>query len=143
MIKACWKDIWRTISKGKKRFISIASIAALGVTMMCGLRASCVDLRYSADQFFDEQQLFDIQILSTLGITKEDVKVLQNVKEVDVAEGGYNETVYTEIDEVKKSIQISLICIMKGITNIAGCFFFSHPDTDGVAAFCIFKQFIL
>ena len=55
MNRAYWKDIWRSVTKGKKRFISIALIATLGVTMMCGLRAACVDLRYSADAFFDEQ----------------------------------------------------------------------------------------
>ena len=106
MKKAYLKDIWRTITKGKKRFISIALIAALGVTMMCGLRAGCVDLRYSADQFFDEQNLFDIRILSTLGITEEDVEVLAEVGSVSLADGGYSETVYTLIDEIKKSIEI-------------------------------------
>ena len=73
MKRAYWKDIWRTVTKEKKRFISIAVIAALGVTMMCGLRAACVDLRYSADRFYDEQNLFDVRVLSTLGLTDEDM----------------------------------------------------------------------
>ncbi|MBO5460797.1 MAG: hypothetical protein J5983_03245 [Ruminococcus sp.] len=106
MGNAYWKDIWRSISKGKKRFISIAVIAALGVTMMCGLRAACEDLRYSADFFFDEQNLFDIQILSTLGLTEEDLEVLDSVDSVELADGGYNETVYTLLDGVRKSIDV-------------------------------------
>ena len=106
MKKAYWKDICRTITKGKKRFISIAMIAALGVTMMCGLRAGCVDLRYSADRFFDEQNLFDIRILSTLGITEEDLEVMEGLDSVSVADGGYSEKVYTLIDDIKKSIEI-------------------------------------
>ncbi|MEE1030933.1 MAG: FtsX-like permease family protein [Ruminococcus sp.] len=106
MKNAYWKDIWRSISKGKKRFLSIAMIATLGVTMMCGLKASCDDLRYSADQFFDEQNLFDIRILSTLGLTDEDVKALESLDEISLAEGGYSETVYTMVDEVEKSIEI-------------------------------------
>lgn len=84
MKNAYWKDIWRSISKGKKRFLSIAMIATLGVTMMCGLKASCDDLRYSADQFFDEQNLFDIRILSTLGLTDEDVKALESLDEISL-----------------------------------------------------------
>lgn len=106
MKNAYWKDIWRTVRREKKRFLSIAVIAALGVTMMCGLRASCEDLRYSADRFFDEQKLFDVRVLSTLGLTEEDIDALSEFSEVDSAEGGYNETVHTVVDEVKKSIDL-------------------------------------
>lgn len=105
-MKSYGKDILRTMSRSKKRFISIALIATLGVTMMCGLRAACVDLRYSADRFFDEQNLFDIRILSTLGLTDKDIHALQSLDDVEIADGGYSENVYTLIDEVKKSIEI-------------------------------------
>ena len=56
--------------KGKKRFMALAVIAALGVCMMSGLKASCDDLRYSADEFYDQQNLFDIMVVSTLGLQK-------------------------------------------------------------------------
>lgn len=103
---AYWKDVWRSVAKGKKRFISIALIATLGVTMMCGLRAACVDLRYSADQFFDEQNLFDIRILSTLGLTDEDLAALETLDSVKAADGGFNESVYTRIDGMRRSIEV-------------------------------------
>lgn len=106
MKSAFFKDIWRTIVNSKKRFICIALIVTLGVTMMCGLRAACVDLRYSADQFFDEQNLFDIRILSTLGLTEEDVEVLDSLQIIEAAEGGYNETVYIKENDMKKSLEI-------------------------------------
>lgn len=96
MKKAFDKDIYRSIKKGKKRFVSIAVIAALGVTMLTGIRASCVDLRYSADAFFDAQNLYDISVLSTLGITDDDIEALAGVSGVGAAEGGYTKTVYTE-----------------------------------------------
>ena len=106
MKNAYIKDIWRTITKQKKRFLSIAVIVTLGVTMMCGLRASCVDLRQSADKYFDEQNLFDIRILSTLGLTEEDVEALQALDEVEMAEGGYSETIYTKLQGIQKSIEV-------------------------------------
>jgi len=109
MGNAYWKDIWRTVKKEKKRFISIAVIATLGVTMMCGLRASCVDLRYSADAFFDEQKLFDIRVISTLGITENDLAALKKVEGVAEVEGGYSETVYTIHDDVRKSIEVHML----------------------------------
>lgn len=104
--RAYWKDVWRSVTKGKKRFLSIALIAALGVTMMCGLRAACVDLRYSADQFFDEQTLFDIRILSTLGLTDEDLEALEALDDIEAVDGGYSETVYTKVEEMQRSIEI-------------------------------------
>lgn len=67
MKKAFNKDIWRTVQRGKKRFFSIMLITILGVTMLSGLKAACVDLRYSADRFFDQQKLFDISIVSKIG----------------------------------------------------------------------------
>lgn len=109
MGSAYWKDIWRTVKKEKKRFISIAVIAALGVTMMCGLRASCVDLRYSADEFFDKQKLFDIRVLSTLGFSENDLKALGKVEGVAEVEGGYSETAHTLHDGVRKSIEIHVL----------------------------------
>lgn len=112
-MKAYWKDIQRTVTREKKRFISIALIATLGVTMMCGLRAACNDLRYSADRFFDEQNLFDIRILSTLGLTDDDVSALQNLEEVEIAEGGYSENVYTLINGAKKSIEVRSLSIQE------------------------------
>ena len=106
MNRAYWKDIWRSVTKGKKRFISIALIATLGVTMMCGLRAACVDLRYSADAFFDEQNLFDIRVLSTMGLTDEDVEALKGPGSVKDADGGYSETVYTQVEGMRRSIEV-------------------------------------
>ena len=69
----------------------------LGATMIVGLRAACLDLRYSADEFFDAQHLFDIRVQSTLGLTQEDVDALADIDGVSVAEGGWSETVYTKV----------------------------------------------
>ena len=82
MRQAYQKDIWRTIVKTKRRFLSILIITVLGVTMLTGLKAGCVDLRQSADHFYDEQNLYDIKVVSTLGLTKDDVKALARFKEI-------------------------------------------------------------
>ncbi len=109
MKKAYSKDIWRSIWKGKKRIFSILLITALGVTTLTGIKAGCVDLRYSADAFFDRQGLFDISVVSTLGLTKEDVSVLQQAEKVAVAEGSYSEIVHTEYDEKRQSAEIKVL----------------------------------
>ena len=60
--------------------------------MFSGLKAACVDLRHSADDFLDQQNLYDICVLSTLGLTEDDVEALSQVEGVAYAEGAYSET---------------------------------------------------
>ena len=68
--------VLRTMRGSLKRFVALATICALGVTMICGLKVACIDLRASADAFFDVQDLFDLRVQSTLGITDDDVAAL-------------------------------------------------------------------
>lgn len=92
-MKAYEKDILRTIRKEKKRLVALMAISALGVTMMCGLKAACDDLRRSADAFFDGCRLHDLTVVSTLGLTDADVEALLELDSVCRAEGSYSESV--------------------------------------------------
>lgn len=103
------KDIWRSIKKSKKRFLSILVITALGVTVLTGIYAAVQDMYYSADKFYDEQRLFDIRVLSTLGLTDEDVAALQVVPDIETAEGAYSETVHTEVDGVRQTAALTML----------------------------------
>lgn len=84
-------------------------ICALGVCMLTGLKASCVDLRYSADKFFDKQNLFDISIVSTMGLTDEDIEALATLELVEDVEGAYSETVFTVVDGKTKQASVSVL----------------------------------
>ena len=108
-MKAYTKDVIQTIVKGKKRFIALMVIAALGVCMMCGLKASCDDLRFTADEFFDEHNLFDIMVVSTMGLTQTDVEVLSRIEGVEAVEGAYSETVFTQVDGQTKQAVVSVL----------------------------------
>ncbi len=103
------RGILRTVRGSLKRFVALATITALGVTMLTGLRASCVDLRNSADAFFDEQRLFDIRVQSTLGLTEEDVDALAALDGVEAAEGGYVETAYTTVGSVSEKVDVKAL----------------------------------
>lgn len=109
VMKVFHRDIWRSIRKGWKRFLSILIITALGVGMMTGLYAACLDMYYSADQFFDEQNLFDIRILSTLGLTQEDVDILTRIEGVDAVEGGYIEAVSVDMTDTRKTADMTVL----------------------------------
>lgn len=109
MKKAYRKDIFRSIGRTRKRFISILAITALGVTVLTGIYAACQDMYYSADRFYDEQNLFDIRILSTLGLTDSDVSVLQRIEGIEQAEGAYSETVHTYVNGTKQTAQMTVL----------------------------------
>lgn len=109
MTPAYRKDIARTVRGNLKRFVSITVICALGVAMFCGLRASCTDLRDAADAYFDARGLFDIQVLSTLGLDDADIEALAAVEGVDAAEGGWSESTYTDVDGARASVEVKAL----------------------------------
>lgn len=109
MARALRKDIGRTIARSRKRFISILVICALGVTMVTGLRASCFDLRNSADAFFDSQQLYDLSIQSTLGLTTGDIDAISALEGVERAEGTWEETTYTDSGTKRYGVEVKAL----------------------------------
>ena len=102
-------DIERTITGNLKRFISLFVITALGATMLVGLKAACDDLRYTADDYYDAQRLFDISVKSTLGLDEKDVEALSSVKGVEVAEGGYAETADTQAGDGRQKADLKAL----------------------------------
>lgn len=109
MAHAFRKDIWRTIIQSRKRFISILVICVLGVTMVTGLRASCFDLRNSADTFFDSQQLYDLSVQSTLGLTEADIDALAAIEGVEKVEGTWEENTYTDAGSQRLSVAVKTL----------------------------------
>ena len=77
MLRALKKDSVKEIKVNIKRFISIMIMAFLGVGFFAGLRAAPPDMGRTLDAFYDEKECFDIQIMSTLGLTDDDV---ENIK---------------------------------------------------------------
>ena len=101
--------ILRTMRGSLKRFAALATICALGVTMICGLKVACIDLRASADAFFDSQDLFDLRVQSTLGLTGDDVAALAGIDGVSGAEGGWAETCYTTVGASSEKVDVKAL----------------------------------
>lgn len=89
--------------------MSILIITALGVTMLTGLYAATMDLYHSADVFYDDQDLFDLRVLSTMGLTADDVEALASSEGVEYAVGSYSETVFTEVDGLRKRADVTVL----------------------------------
>lgn len=85
--KALIKEFIMELKKSRSRFISILLIVALGVAFFAGIRATEPDMRLSADKYYDDNNLLDIRVISSLGLTEKDldyVKSVEGVKEAEV-----------------------------------------------------------
>ena len=100
------RGIYRTIRGSLKRFLSIVVITALGVSVMCGLKAGCEDLCDSVDAYFDQQNVYDINVQSTYGLTDDDLDAIQEVDGVETAEGIYTETAYTAVGTTRERVVV-------------------------------------
>ena len=84
--------------------------------MFAGLSAGCRDLRASADDYYDRQNLYDIRIQSTLGLTNADVKAVSQLKDVEKACGTYSETALVQAGDLQQKAEVTLLD-MKGFNQ--------------------------
>ena len=97
------------IKKSLNRFLSIFLIVAMGVSFYSGIQASAPDMRATGDAYFDESSLMDLRVISTLGLTEEDLDALREVEGVKSAEGGYMTDELCQEAEEKKVLHIESI----------------------------------
>ncbi len=98
MKKALIKDSVKQIKNTYKRFISIALMAFLGVGFFAGIRATSPDMVDTIDKYYDEQNVYDIQVISTLGLTDEDVKELSKISNIQEVLGSYEKDGKIELE---------------------------------------------
>ena len=103
------KDTLRSWLRSWKRFLSIAVICLLGVSVLTGIYAGCRDMFMAADRFYDEQGLHDIQVLSTYGLTDDDIMALRRIDGVDVVQPDRTQSATTDVGGTDKSVTMTEI----------------------------------
>ena len=115
-MKLLIKNIFKKIFKSLGRFLSIMFIIALGISVFIGLRESTAGILYTADNYYDENNLMDFKITSTYGLTKSDINSLNdldNVKKIipsysiDVIDKGKSVRVHALEEETNNIILIN------------------------------------
>lgn len=101
VVMAFIKDMVRMWLHAWKRFISIALISLLGVAVLTGIYAGCRDAFLATDRFFDTQGLYDIQVLSTAGLTDDDIAALRKISGVAKVQGERSQTVTVDLNGKK------------------------------------------
>lgn len=88
-MRALYKDFFREMRSNKGKFISVFFIILLGAAFFSGLRSSKPDMLLSAERYYDASNLHDICVMSTAGLTGDDLSALSALEGVGTAEGVY------------------------------------------------------
>ena len=100
------KDIFREIKISLGRFLSILCIVAIGVAFFAGIKASAPDMKNSADTYFDKHNVQDIQVYSTIGLTKKDVAAIKRIKGVKSVQPNFSMDTLSQIDSTQMVIKV-------------------------------------
>ena len=106
MKNAMRKDFWREISHTRSRFFSIMILVALSVAFLSGLKATAPDMKRTGDDYLDSLHLADIQVLSTLGLTEDDIDALKAQDAIEAAEGAYGIDAFASSDATDAVVKV-------------------------------------
>lgn len=110
------KHILMKIKDNYKRFLSLLCMALLGVGFYAGIQAASPDMLKTLDSFYDKHNVYDIEIISNLGMTKDDVKELSKLKNIEKVVGTYSKDAYLNLNN--KQYVLKLVGLNSKINNI-------------------------
>lgn len=110
MKKALLKDSVKEIKNTYKRFLSIMLMAMLGVGFFAGIRATSPDMNKTIDNYYDENNIYDVEFISTLGLTDDDLDLIRSNEYVEEAIGTYSKDVLVKAKDNEEPV-IKLLAI--------------------------------
>lgn len=100
--KIYWKDIRQSFGKTKGRFFSIFSLMMIGAMALIGLKVSAPNLEQTAQEFIDEQNMFNLAVMADYGLSDEDVDDINQEENAEVSYGYFTDvTVADSTDAVR------------------------------------------
>ena len=80
------KNILRDFKGNLSRFLSLFGIVALGVMILTGLVSFAPSMRIAGQKYYVEQNVFDLRVLSTLGLSEDDIDAIASTEGVTAVE---------------------------------------------------------
>ncbi len=118
MKKTFLKNLFRDIKKTISRFLSIVVIIAVGVAFYAGVRATSPDMESSGDTYLAQHNFMDFKLMSTLGLTKNDLSEVKKQSGVSMAEGAFSIDAVYEKNEHALVLNINSIPAENGINTM-------------------------
>ena len=113
MKKSVFKDFIREIKGSLGRFFAIMAIVAIGVAFFAGITASSNDMKHSSDSYYDEYNMNDIRILSSIGLTADDMDAISKVDGVKAVYGANTQDVLVNYDGKENVAHVSSVPVGK------------------------------
>lgn len=107
---------FRKIKNNFKRFLSLLCMALLGVGFYAGIQAASPDMLNTLDEFLDNQNMYDIEIISTLGLTDNDIEEIKKIDGVEDVQGTYSKDAIMKTD--KEEYVVKMIGINDNINKV-------------------------
>lgn len=101
--------IFRKIKDNYKRFISLFCMSLLGVGFYAGIKATSPDMLKTLDNFYDTQNVSDIEIVSTAGLTDNDISALENISDIEEVYGTFTKDVIVNREDKESVIRLLAI----------------------------------
>ena len=97
----------RTIKKSFSKFLPFMVMSFLGVFVFAGLKSTKSDMLNSLDNFLDDYNVYDFKIVSTLGLTNNDLSYLKELDNINEVEYAYSKDVLIKDKEEDYVINVS------------------------------------
>ena len=117
--EALVKDFRMEVKNSLNRFLSIFFIVALGAAFLSGVRAGEPGLQYSGDEYFDERNMMDLKVISTLGLTDDDIDAILAVDGVKEVNPGYMIDVLSMMGDSERIVHLESIPDTMNTVDIA------------------------
>lgn len=96
----------REIKSSFKRFLSLLVMSMLGVGVFVGIKMASPDMMASLDKYYDDNNVYDIKVISTLGLISDDVNQIKNLKGVKNVYPSYSKDVLVNINNSESVIKV-------------------------------------
>ena len=77
----------RTLRRALPRFFSLMIMSLLGTLVFSGLMATAPDMLTTLDTYLDDNHVYDIKVISDMGLEEADIEALAGLSSVETAEG--------------------------------------------------------
>ncbi len=120
--KSLRKNTFREIKDSLGRYLAILAIVALGVSFFSGLKVTKDAMVTTGDKYFKDNGLYDLRLISTIGLYEENVEELSQLFFVDEVEGAYSADVIVTHSDGSDSVvklhsmsdKINKVVLLKG-----------------------------
>lgn len=97
----------RSIHTTFSRFLAIVAIVALGTGFFAGLMMTGPDMRQAMDTYYDDNHVWDIRLISTLGFSNDDIHQFDDVEGVRACMPNHTVDAIARMNDTQVAVRVS------------------------------------